>query len=183
MDKSIAWTVLALLVAAAPAQAKDKKLQRPVRVYVTTNVPEIPAGDFVDPSATPERTRKLLTDSVRDIQDAIVKRKNVIVVPRPEGAEVVLEVTERSADYQDSGRAVTGRDVFGQIVTQRQGIQVLAVIALARVGAREPFQMVGTSYCVPPQVFGCGTWGGAAKALVEYLDRWALANEGTIRAR
>jgi len=166
-------TIAAL--SALPARADDKAVQK-AKVFVFAHTD---ASGFVD-----ERTQELGA-TVKDIQEAIVKKKNglALLVEAKELADIVLEVTERklveragtlstSTTYSKDGKAASST------TTQSREHDVV-LKAVMQVG---DYTNELTGQCDLGYLFG-GAYRQAAKNLVGALETWIKNNNTRLQLK
>jgi len=141
-------TVLLAMFAAAALQGPDDKTTT-VRAFVYTAT-----GASGQP--TPEEKGRL--DAVRDMRDALEKKKGITLVNTPETANLMIEVISREAREEPVGG-------FGGKSVTRMGD---TIIRLRVKSGGEESDLKG---------MGQGTWGRAAKDAAERVVKWIARRE------
>lgn len=141
--------VLTLLLAliAMPTQGADK--QTTVRAYVFTATEG--AGD-----RTEEQQGRL--DAVRELRDALAKKKGITIVNDRESANLLVEVLGREQRDEPAGP-------FGGKTITRMGDTIIRVRLKA---GDEESDLKG---------MGQGTWGRAAKDAADRILKWIARRE------
>jgi len=159
---ALAWSM-------APARADDQPAQK-VKVFAVVHRDD---SGFVD-----GRTKDL-DQTVKDVREAIVKKKNgwLQVVEAQEQADIVLEITERTlveraptvatttTTYSKDGKAATS-------TTSSTPEHDVVLKAVMRVG---DYSNELTGRCDLGYLFG-GAYRQAAKDLVGSLESWVKSN-------
>lgn len=139
--------MLTILLFAAGAQGADP--QTTVRVYVYTATA---AGTI----HTPEEQGRL--DAVRDMRDALQKKKGISVVADRDAANVQMEVLGREQREEPGG-------AFGGKAITRMGD---TIIRLRVTSGDDESELKG---------MGQGTWGRAAKDAADRFLKWIARRE------
>jgi len=159
--------VLALSVGAA--RAADQPAQK-VKVFAAVHRD---ASGFVD-----ERTRDL-EQTVKDVREAIVKKKNgwLQIVEAPAQADIVLDITERTVVERAPTSATTtttyGKD--GKSATSTTSSTPEHDVVLKAVMHVGDYSNELTGRCDLGYMFG-GPFRQAAKNLANSLEDWVKAN-------
>ena len=138
----------ALLLALATAQSPDKSATS-VRVYVFTATAA---------SGEHDEEEKGRLDAVRDMCDALEKKKGITVVDSPTGANVTMEVLSREMRDEPAG-------AFGGKSITRMGD---TIIRLKVKSGDDESELKG---------MGQGTWGRAAKDAADRFLKWIARRE------
>ena len=141
-------TVLLAMFAAVALQGPDDKMTT-VRAFVYTET-----GASGQP--TPEEKGRL--DAVRDMREALEKKKGITLVNTPETANLMIEVMSREAREEPSGG-------FGGKSVTRMGD---TIIRLRVKSGSEESDLKG---------IGQGTWGRAAKDAADRVVKWIARRE------
>ena len=165
--------VLAVLVAGAAvfapaAHALDQKAVEKVKVFCFV---QQDSSGFIDQRTTD------LQDSLKDIREAIVKKRDWLqLVEAREQADVVLEVTERAlVERMGELQTTTTHDKDGKrstSTTKATKEHDVVLRGLMRVG---DYQDELTGRCDLGYLFG-GAYRQAAKNLVGSLEDWVKKN-------
>ena len=161
-------------VFASPAQADDKPGQK-VKVFAFAQ--KDPSG-FVD-----QRTQDLEA-TLKDIREAVAKKKNSLVqlVESQEQADIVLELTERKLverQGQLSSNTTYSKDGKAASTTTTQTKEHDVVLkAVMHVGE---YSNELTGQCDLGYLFG-GAYRQAAKNLVGSLESWVKSNATRLQA-
>ena len=143
-------TILAMLLAAAlAAQATDTRTT--VRVFVFT---ETAAAAGAAPS--PDERGRL--DAVRDMQEALERKKGITLVSERADANVTMEVVGREQREEPGG-------AFGGKAITRMGDTIIRL--RVRTGSDES-DIKG---------MGQGTWGRAARDAADRFVKWIARRE------
>jgi hypothetical protein len=145
MSPAAAIALCAVLTGQANTHGKES-----VRIYVF-------ATEKSADTKTPDETRKALLDAVRDLQDAIRRKRGLTVVDNRAQADVVVEVTDR--EQQDAGEGGFGGVKLTPLVT--------TTIRLHVTSGEHETEMKG---------FGPGTGSRAAKDAADRLLKWIARN-------
>ena len=140
--------VLLAMFAAVALQGPDDKMTT-VRAFVYTET-----GASGQP--TPEEKGRL--DAVRDMREALEKKKGITLVNTPETANLMIEVMSREAREEPSGG-------FGGKSVTRMGD---TIIRLRVKSGSEESDLKG---------IGQGTWGRAAKDAADRVVKWIARRE------
>ena len=174
VSKALAGAILALAFTTADAQAQQNAPK--VKVFVATH--KDPSG-FVD-----TRTQDM-GDSIKDVREAIVKKKNsnLQVVEAEEQADIVLEMTERvlverrgssttNTTYSKDGKSASSTTTS----TKEHDVVVRAIM---HVG---DYTNELSGQCDLGYMFG-GPYRQAAKNLVGSLEDWVKANYSRLQLK
>lgn len=143
-------TILAMfLVAALAAQEADSRTT--VRVFVFTETAAAPGG-----SPSPDERGRL--DAVRDMQEALERKKGITLVADRADATVTMEVIGREQREEPGG-------AFGGKAITRMGDTIIRL--RVRTGNEES-DIKG---------MGQGTWGRAAKDAADRFLKWIARRE------
>jgi len=146
MMAPVAGVIVATLVSAAsPAHAAASAGPAPVRIYVFATPPAA--------ESTPTEEEQGLQDSVRDLEELLRKKKGFVVAASADEAQVVVEIFNR--EERNAAQGGFGGASFTKF---------RETIVRVRVKA-------GTDQSELKGV-GQGSWGSAAKDLVERLQKW-----------
>jgi hypothetical protein len=169
----------ALALSVVSAYADDRPPQK-VKVFTFA---QKEASGFVDP-----RTQEL-EHTVKDIREAVVKKKNVWlqVVETPEQADVILEVTERKlverTPYNATATTTTTYSKDGKTATSTTTAPTkehdVVLKAVMRVG---DYSNELTGVCDLGYMFG-GSYRKAAQELVGSLEKWVKANYSRLKLK
>jgi len=140
--------MLLAMFAAVALQGPDDKMTT-VRAFVYTET-----GASGQP--TPEEKGRL--DAVRDMREALEKKKGITLVNTPETANLMIEVMSREAREEPSGG-------FGGKSVTRMGD---TIIRLRVKSGSEESDLKG---------IGQGTWGRAAKDAADRVVKWIARRE------
>jgi hypothetical protein len=141
-------TVLLAVLAAAGLQGPDKMTTVRAFVYTATGA----SGQH-----TAEEKGRL--DAVRDMRDALEKKKGITLVTRREDANLLIEVVSREQ------REEPGAGPFGGKAVTRMGD---TIIRLHLKSGGEESDLKG---------LGQGTWGRAAKDAADRIVKWIARRE------
>ncbi len=141
-------TMLLALVTAAGIQDPDKTTTVRAFVYMATGA----SGQH-----TPEEQGRL--DAVRDMRDALEKKKGITLVDSRQEANLLIEVVSREE------RVESGAGPFGGKAITRMGD---TIIRLHVKSADEESDLKG---------IGQGTWGRAAKDAADRIVKWIARRE------
>ena len=142
-------TVLLAMFAAVGSQGADKVTTVRAFVYTATGA----SGQH-----TPEEQGRL--DAVRDVRDALGKKKGITLVDSREGANLLIEVISREERVEPGAAGPFG----GKTVT-RMGD---TIIRLHLKSGDEESDLKG---------IGQGTWGRAAKDAADRILKWIARRE------
>lgn len=140
--------ILAMLLAAALAQEPDSRTT--VRVFVFT--------DTAAPGATPSPEERGRQDAVRDMREALERKKGITLVDGRADATVTMEVVGREQREEPGG-------AFGGKAITRMGDTIIRL--RVRTGSEES-DIKG---------MGQGTWGRAAKDAADRFLKWIARRE------
>jgi hypothetical protein len=144
--------VLAVCSLPAATEAVVRDATALPRVYIFTA--EAKSGGVTD-----EEQGRL--DSVRDLRDALAKKRNVVLVPDAGGADILVEVVGREK------RDVPAGGFGGTVITK----PVETIVRLhVRYGSRDA-DIKGV---------GQATWSRAAKDAAERLVKWIARGPGSL---
>ena len=138
-----------------PTGGEDKAPVK--RVYVFT-------AEGTNGQATDEEKDRL--DAVRELTNALAKRKEVQVVSNRADADVFVEVLEREEQKGPEGG-------FGGKAITKMGDMIIRARVSHAIGG-EPSELKG---------IGQGTWGRAAKDLADRIVKWAQRDQPTPHKR
>ena len=141
------FAMLLGLFAAAGLQGADKTTS--VRAFVFT-------ATGASGQHTPEEQGRL--DAVRDMREALEKKKGITLVNTPETANLMIEVMSREAREEPSGG-------FGGKSVTRMGD---TIIRLRVKSGNDESDLKG---------IGQGTWGRAAKDAADRVVKWIARRE------
>jgi hypothetical protein len=139
--------LLAMFAAAALQNPDDKVTTVRAFVYTATGASGQP---------TPEEKGRL--DAVRDMREALEKKKGITLVNTPETANLMIEVMSREAREEPSGG-------FGGKSVTRMGD---TIIRLRVKSGNDESDLKG---------IGQGTWGRAAKDAADRVVKWIARRE------
>ena len=135
-----------LVAFSASAGGADKEPAPVTRVYVFTS-------EGASGQATDEEKGRL--DALRELRDALAKRKELQVVNNRADAEVIVEVMDR--EEREGGEGGFG----GRLIT-KMGDTIIRV-RVSHASGGEPSELKG---------MGQGTWGRAAKDAADRIVKW-----------
>ncbi len=124
-----------------------------VRVYVFTA--EATSGQ-------PSDEEKGLLDAVREVRDALAKKKELQIVNTRADADVLVEVMQREEEPGPEG------GFGGKTVTNMD--QTVIRVRVSHVSGGEPSELKG---------MGQGGWGRAAKDLSDRILKWVQRDQPT----
>lgn len=153
-----------LLTAAAPVTGQSPKVQ-PLSVYVFTAETE---GGFVDADS------KQRADSVRDLREALRKKKTVIVVESSDDADLLVEVLRRGLDETGKTSTKTSAGLGGLYSTTTKDTEAMVRTKLT-VGEYST-EIVGKNDGRITNV-----WRTAANNAANQIDKWINANRDRVR--
>lgn len=143
-------TILAMLLAAALAwQGTDQRTT--VRVFVFT-------ATAAEAGGTPSPDERGRLDAVRDMREALGRRKGITLVADRADANVTMEVVGREQREEPGG-------AFGGKSITRMGDTIIRLRVKAD-GVESDLKGIGQ-----------GTWGRAAKDAAERFTRWIARRE------
>jgi hypothetical protein len=155
-------TLATVAVAAVTLTAENT-----VRVFVFTQAAE---SGFVDY----ESQRR--TDSVKDLEKALAKKKSIILVANANVADVTVEVMGSGAEAMGSVTTTTEQTrLFGILpvdgTTSRTSRDITNVL-------RIKLSVRGTTYSKETWAAksGIGAWGGLANYFAGFVDKWIKDN-------
>jgi hypothetical protein len=149
------WAVLAApLVPGDTALAVGGGTAPAVRVYVFTA--EAASGE-------PSDEEKGRLDAVREVRDALAKKKELQIVNTRADADVLVEVMQREEEAGPQGG-------FGGKTITNMDQTVIRVRVSHASGSGEPSELKG---------MGQGTWGRAAKDLADRVLKWVQRDQPT----
>ena len=164
MWKPVAVVALVLFAGSPRVTAQSSALREdPVPVYLTTTSN---AQGFTDPD-------KSRADSMKDLAEALGKKKSIRMVPAREDAVLILEVLNRGV-REDSGHMT---QVFGG----KHEVKVLRVklsVAGGDFSAELSGESAGGGMKGGP---GRGAWTKAAYKVADQVDKWVQENEAQLR--
>jgi hypothetical protein len=167
---------LALALSVAAARAEDKPAQK-VKVFA---VAHRDGSGFVD-----ERNKDL-EQTVKDVRDAIVKKKNgwLQVVEAQEQADIVLEITERTLVERAPTVATTTttHSKDGKTSTSTTSSTPEHDVVLKAVMHVADYSNELTGRCDLGYLFG-GAYRQAAKDLVGSLENWVKTNHTRLQLK
>jgi hypothetical protein len=140
--------VLSLSMAASP-QGADQLTS--VRAYVFTET---------SASGQPSEDEQGRLDAVKELRDALAKKKGISLVNRREDATLLIEVTGREQGEQPSG-GFGGKQITSMADT---------IIRLHLTSGKDESDLKG---------MGQGTWGRAAKDAADRILKWIARREPT----
>lgn len=152
----------------AVARAADSKPAKRVRVYCFAQ--KDPSG-FVD-----QRTAEL-GDSLKDLKEAIVKKKDWLeLAESKDDADIVLEVVERTmVEREGDLKTETTYDKNGKVARSRTTTTKEHDVVVKAVMTVGDYQNEFTGKCDLGYLFG-GAWRQAAKNLVGSMEDWVKKN-------
>jgi hypothetical protein len=156
MKKLMTLLVLSLLPTGAFAK---KPVGEPITVFLGTATT---VGGFTDPN-------KERTDSMKDLAEALGKKKNVTLVAEAEDAVIVLEVQGRSV-REDSGsftKAFGGKNEVKRVVVK---------LTVGDFSAELAGESAGGGFGPP----GRGVWKKAAYKLADQIENWIEENRARL---
>ena len=142
-------TVLLAMFAAVGSQGADKVTTVRAFVYTATGA-----------SGQPTTEEQGRLDAVRDVRDALGKKKGITLVDSREGANLLIEVVSREERVEPGAAGPFG----GKTVT-RMGD---TIIRLHLKSGDEESDLKG---------IGQGTWGRAAKDAADRIVKWIARRE------
>jgi hypothetical protein len=155
-------TLATVAVAAVTLTAENT-----VRVFVFTQAAE---SGFVDY----ESQRR--TDSVKDLEKALTKKKRIILVANANVADVTVEVMGSGAEAMNSVTTTT---------TQRRLFGIVPVEGLTSSSQRDTSNVLRIKLSVPGTAYskelmasksGIGPWGVLANYFAGFVDKWIKDN-------
>jgi hypothetical protein len=146
------FVLVTVVFLAAPVWAAD-----PVKVYVLPEATN--AAGFVDA----ERTR--IGDTIKDVREAITKRKDMVLVSTEDQAAITLEVTH-------SDNVATGNTnvYFGRVQTPDMQQRVAVMMRVRHSDYQKEFSSIR------------GAWGTLAKFTVNQVGTWIQTNRAQLDA-
>jgi len=145
-----------------PAQtsAGAQPSPQPVRVFVHTD----DTGDGAELAGR--------RDSVKDLRDTLAKKKSVIVVSGEDGADMVVEVTDRSDTIP---KVVIG---VGPATGPAKAVHLRVKVTYGKKEEKEERLFSSKTSAMEAS----GGWRAAADDIAKQLDKWIAANREALLA-